>query len=149
MIDNRIAVGAGAGRRGFVACHVAKTGRFMKMNLSSRCTVAALLVSLVCAASGAIAQDSTPAPAKTAPVQPAAAAKPVKLPPMAPKAGTISGRVVNEMGAPVPRFTIKYWGYQQGVVINQGAENLVAETQGSGGAYSIKVPPGTTARRLG
>lgn len=72
----------------------------------------------------------------------AAPAKAVTLPPLAPTAGNLTGRVVNEMGGPVPSFTIKYSGFEDGKLIINGSENVGADVKGSGGNYAIKVPPG-------
>jgi hypothetical protein len=90
----------------------------------------------------------TPAPvsARPAPAAPGAP-KSLNLPPLAPKAGTISGRVVRPDGTPVPSFTIDYSGFEDGKLATYGAGGIANDTvnssvKGSGGRYTVKLPPG-------
>jgi tetratricopeptide (TPR) repeat protein len=105
--------------------------------------------------------SAAPAPARTRPatapnaatkpiagaVAPGASRAPVRLSPLAPRAGHIIGRVVTETGQPVPSFTVRYSGFEDGKLANYGARGDAMETintsaTGSGGRYAVRVPPG-------
>ncbi len=83
------------------------------------------------------------------PVKPVAAvrapqeAKMIKLSPIAPRAGMIVGRVINERGGAATNITVRYSGFQDGKLIVNHFENVEGNVKGAGGSYAIKVPPGS------
>ena len=77
------------------------------------------------------------------------AAKPAAitaLPPLAPKARYLIGRVVSEDGRPIPQFTIAYSGFEDSKLAasfgGQLEETIGDKLKGVDGRYEVKLPPG-------
>ncbi|WP_309707187.1 hypothetical protein [Armatimonas sp.] len=86
--------------------------------------------------------QAAPLPQTQVPRPAVAPVRTVAPSPLAPRAGMIVGRVINELGGAATSVTVRYSGFQEGKPIFNHFENVEGDVKAAGGSYTIRVPPG-------